>query len=116
MRRGRREAEEGEMNITGAQLKAARKLLGWSAIKTAIQSNVAPFLIGAFERGQRDLAPEAVSRLTTVLKAAGVEFTNGGEPGVKLRKGAKGASRPTKPETRVGCSAGPSRSLRANRD
>jgi hypothetical protein len=51
-------------------------------------SNVAPFLIGAFEKGQRDLAPEAVGRLKTVLKDADVEFTNGGEPGVKLRKPA----------------------------
>jgi hypothetical protein len=74
------------MTISGAQLKAARKLLGWSAIKTAVQSNVAPFLIGAFERGQRDLAPETVSRLKTALEAAGIEFTNGAKPGVKLRK------------------------------
>jgi transcriptional regulator with XRE-family HTH domain len=73
------------MTISGAQLKAARKLLGWSAVKTAIQSNVAPFLIGAFERGQRDLAPEAAKRLKTALESAGVEFSDKA-PGVRLRK------------------------------
>jgi transcriptional regulator with XRE-family HTH domain len=75
------------MIISGAQLKTARKLLGWSAIKTAIQSNVAPFLIGAFERGQRELPADTISRLQRALEAAGVEFSDGSKPGVKLRKG-----------------------------
>jgi transcriptional regulator with XRE-family HTH domain len=74
------------MTISGAQLKAARKLLGWSAIKTAIQSNVGPTLIGSFERGQRELPPNAIGRLKRALEAAGVEFTKGAKPGVKLRK------------------------------
>jgi transcriptional regulator with XRE-family HTH domain len=67
-------------------MKEARKLLGWTAVKTAIKFNVALYLIGAFERGQRDLPPRAIRRLRHVLEAADVDFSVGRKPGVKLRE------------------------------
>jgi hypothetical protein len=39
-----------------------------------------------FERVRRIVSSEAAASLQRALEAAGVEFTNGGEPGVKLRK------------------------------
>jgi hypothetical protein len=44
------------------------------------------FSLERSKEDQRDLAPEAASRIKSALEAAGVEFTNGGEPGVRLRK------------------------------
>jgi hypothetical protein len=42
--------------------------------------------VAYIERGLRPAASQVASRIQSALEAAGVEFTNGGEPGVKLRK------------------------------
>lgn len=36
--------------------------------------------------------PETIQKLISALEAAGVEFTNGGQPGVRLRKGSNTAA------------------------
>jgi hypothetical protein len=77
---------EAGMTITGAQVKAARELLGWSLIKLTLASGVGSGAIKLFETGER-IPPRAMSHtLSRTLRSAGVEFTNSGEPGVKLRK------------------------------
>jgi hypothetical protein len=40
-----------------------------------------------FERSRRIVSAEAVQAIRRALESAGVEFTNGDEPGVRLRKG-----------------------------
>jgi hypothetical protein len=40
-----------------------------------------------FERGRRALSKPAVAAIHAALESAGVEFTNGKRPGVRLRKG-----------------------------
>jgi hypothetical protein len=40
-----------------------------------------------FERERRVVSPDAIAAIQRALEAAGVVFTNGGEPGVKLKKG-----------------------------
>jgi hypothetical protein len=62
------------MTITPAQVRAARKLLGWSIVKTAVQTNVVNTLIERFEGGQRELRPE-VLRTRSAFETAGIEFT-----------------------------------------
>jgi hypothetical protein len=42
--------------------------------------------ISAFENRQKLPRYNTVDAIRRALEAAGVEFTNGGEPGVKLRK------------------------------
>jgi transcriptional regulator with XRE-family HTH domain len=73
------------VSITPAECKAARKLLGWSQPKLAEMLFVAATVIGEFERRER-LSPSLNFRkLRAIFEAAGVEFTNGGEPGIKLK-------------------------------
>jgi transcriptional regulator with XRE-family HTH domain len=70
------------------QVKAARALLGWSQTELARRSGISEPTIkrleaadGHNEIGGRAETADAIKR---ALEAAGVEFTNGGAPGVKL--------------------------------
>ena len=74
-------------HISVAQLRAARALLGWSQIELA---NAASLSRPSIERAERaSVSAETLAAIQRALEAAGVEFTNGGEPGVKLRKGKR---------------------------
>ena len=88
------------MTITGEQVRAARKLLGWSSVKTAVQSSVGVSLIKEFEGGRRsELKPDALARLQSSFEAAGVEFDadNAGGSGVTLRAAGDEAAIPPIP-------------------
>jgi transcriptional regulator with XRE-family HTH domain len=74
------------MTITAAQLKAARQLLGWSQSQLAAEARVSPTSVSHYESERRRPSPGIVSAIQRALEAAGVEFLNGGEPRVKLRK------------------------------
>jgi predicted transcriptional regulator len=75
--------------ITGQQIKAARKLLGWSRDRLAPRAGVSRTVIWKLEDGGfTTTLTEQVYAIRAALEAAGVEFT-GGEPGVRLRKAAK---------------------------
>jgi transcriptional regulator with XRE-family HTH domain len=76
------------MNITGAQVKAARLLLGWSQPKLAAETGVTAATIAKFEEGKQRPAMLDVSVVRRMLCDAGIEFVDG-EPDVKLRKAAK---------------------------
>jgi hypothetical protein len=39
-----------------------------------------------FERERRAVSAEAIGKMRAALEAAGVEFTNGGRPGMRLRE------------------------------
>jgi hypothetical protein len=39
-----------------------------------------------FERERRAVSKPAIAAIRTTLESAGVEFTNGDQPGVRLRK------------------------------
>lgn len=81
------------MLTTGNQLKAARALAGVEQAKLAEAAKLNVNTIrnmeaaGAGPIAGRSVNVQAVQR---ALEAAGVEFTNGGEPGVKLRRKAEG--------------------------
>jgi transcriptional regulator with XRE-family HTH domain len=73
------------LSITPAECKAARNLLGWSQPKLAGMLFIAGTVIGEFERRQR-LSPSLnLRKLRAIFEAAGVEFTNGGKSGVRLK-------------------------------
>jgi transcriptional regulator with XRE-family HTH domain len=74
--------------ITGDQVKAARKLLGWSQLALALEASVTQGTIANFETGKSRLSVLSVSTIKRALEAAGVEFPEG-EPGVKLRAKAR---------------------------
>jgi hypothetical protein len=87
------------MILTSDQVRAARKLLGWSSIKTAVQSSVGVNLIKGFEGGRRKLEPQALARLQSSFEAAGVEFKAdiAGRSGIVLRTGGDEAAIPPIP-------------------
>jgi transcriptional regulator with XRE-family HTH domain len=73
------------MTITSAQVKEARKLLGWTQIGLAVRAPVSYVRFMKYENGRLPLGRETIDAIQRALEAAGVEFI-AGEPGVKLRK------------------------------
>ena|ERR1700683_2235075 len=81
------------VSLSGAQIRAARALLKWSAADLARQSSLG---VNTIRRAE---AVDAATSLTAAndlairraLEAAGVEFTNGDQPGVRLSKVAAAA-------------------------
>jgi transcriptional regulator with XRE-family HTH domain len=73
--------------ITGEQVKAARKLLGWSQVRLSSRSGFGDSTISQFERGEIRPSVLSVTTIRRALEAAGVEFIIGKRPGVRLRKG-----------------------------
>jgi transcriptional regulator with XRE-family HTH domain len=74
------------MTISADESRAARELLGMSRELLANVSRVSRTTIVAFENRQKLPRYNTVDAIRRALEAAGAEFTNGGEPGVKLRK------------------------------
>jgi len=78
--------------VTPAQMKAARLLLGWNQILLGARSGTSVHTVRMFERsghgsklyGRTDQV-DAVAAVRTALEAAGIEFTDGDAPGVRLR-------------------------------
>jgi ribosome-binding protein aMBF1 (putative translation factor) len=71
--------------ITGEQVKAARKLLGWSHVMLALEASVDQSTVMKFETGKSRPSVLSVSTIKRTLEAAGVQFTDGGRPEVKMR-------------------------------
>jgi transcriptional regulator with XRE-family HTH domain len=71
---------------TKAQLRAARALLEWSQAVLAERSGVSLPTIKRLEPGNGVLSANhnTVVALERALEAAGVEFTNSDQPGVRL--------------------------------
>ena len=76
--------------MTPAQCRAARGLLDWTQVKLAEAAGVGTSIVTSFERSRRAVAAGAVHTMQRALEAAGVEFLDREEPGVQLRKTAKG--------------------------
>jgi transcriptional regulator with XRE-family HTH domain len=57
--------------ISGAQIRAARALLGWTAKDLAQKAKV---------------GVSTVQRIQSALEAAGIEFTNGDVPGIRFHQ------------------------------
>ena len=83
--------------ITGAQIRQARKLVGWSAKKLSGRAKLAASTIHRAEcvDGEPSRNHGSPQQLTirTALERAGVEFTKGDEPGVQLIPEGKTAMR-----------------------
>jgi len=73
--------------MTPAQCRADRGLLDWTQVKLAKAAGIGASIVTSFERSGRAVAAGAVHTMRHALEAAGVEFLDGEEPGVQLRKG-----------------------------
>jgi transcriptional regulator with XRE-family HTH domain len=71
--------------MIAAQCRAGRALLDMTVKELASRAKVAPDTIVRFEGGEA-LRERTVDAIREALARAGVAFTNGEEPGVKLRK------------------------------
>jgi transcriptional regulator with XRE-family HTH domain len=72
--------------VSIAQLRAARGLLGWSKARLAEVADLPLRSLKRYEAEDGAEVPdEDLESLRRVLEAAGVEFLNGGQPGVRLK-------------------------------
>jgi hypothetical protein len=76
--------------ISSEQMRAARALLRWEQKDLAKKSGLSLPTIKRLETIPGPLAakPETIAAIGATFKKGGLEFTNGDEPGVKLRKSA----------------------------
>ena len=76
------------------QCRMARAALGWGVRELAAAAKVSTDTVARFERGD-ELKERTIDALQRALEAAGIEFTNGDQPGLRLTKAA--AARLTEP-------------------
>jgi DNA-binding XRE family transcriptional regulator len=74
------------MPITPAQCRAARGLVDMDQAVLADGALVSRSVIIDFEKERRVPTRNNLASIQRVLEAAGVEFTNGDAPGVRMRK------------------------------
>ena len=70
------------------QLRAGRVLAGWEQQALATAAGVSIGTVRRMEAGAGSIRGQAetLRRVQRALESGGVIFTNGGEPGVKLRR------------------------------
>jgi len=75
------------LKVSIRQVKAARALLGWAQKDLARASGVSVPTIKRLESSQGDLGGRqtTVDAIRAALESGGVEFTNGDQPGVRLK-------------------------------
>jgi DNA-binding XRE family transcriptional regulator len=81
--------EAVKMAISPAQCRAARALIEMSQIELADAAGVSSRTVLDFETNKRQPIKVTLSALQRSLEEAGVEFTNGDQPGVRLAKPKK---------------------------
>jgi DNA-binding transcriptional regulator YiaG len=77
------------MAISPAQCRAARGLIAMDQAVLAEAASVSRNVIIDFEKGRRVPTRNNLAAIQRVLEKAGVEFTNGDAPGVRLKKSKK---------------------------
>ena len=73
------------MTITPAQCRAARGLIELDQAHLAQRAHVSRNVIVDFEKGRRTPTVNNLAAIRAALEAVGVEFTNGDQPGVRMR-------------------------------
>jgi transcriptional regulator with XRE-family HTH domain len=73
------------------QLRMARAAVGWGVRELAARAGVVANTVTRIENGA-DAKQSTIDALQRALEAAGIEFTNGEQPGVRLTKAAASRS------------------------
>jgi len=71
--------------VKPAQVRMARAALNWSLRDLAKVAGVHRNTISNFETGKYAGEPETLDAIRAALEEAGIEFTNGDEPGVRMK-------------------------------
>jgi transcriptional regulator with XRE-family HTH domain len=66
----------------------ARVALDLGVRDLAKLAKVAPATVSRFEAGE-ELKPRTIEAMQRALESAGVEFTNGDQPGVRMKKSSR---------------------------
>ena len=74
-----------EMKVTGRHVLAARDFLGITQAELAQFAGVDEATVRHFELGRHRPRAKTVAAICKALEDRGIEFLNGGEPGVRLR-------------------------------
>ena len=74
------------VEITAAQCRGARAFFDITQPELASKAGLGLSTVIDFERSRRPVSAKATAAICAALEAAGVEFTIGHEPGVKLRE------------------------------
>ena len=69
------------------QVRMARAAVGWGVRELAKKAGITANTVTRIENGA-DAKQSTINRLQSALEAAGVEFTNGDQPGVRLTRAA----------------------------
>jgi len=83
--------------ITSEQIKGARAMLGLTQAELAERSGLSKTGLINIENGSSDPKASTLRAIQSALEAAGIEFTNGGQPGVKLKFGTAAPGAREKP-------------------
>jgi len=73
------------MKMLPVQCKMARAALGIGVRDLAELAKVSPDTVARLERGE-ELKDRTIEAVQNALESAGIEFTNGGQPGVRLKR------------------------------
>jgi len=97
------------------QCRMARAALGWGVRELAAAAKVSTDTVARFERGD-ELKERTIDALQRALEAAGIEFTNGDQPGVRLSKAAtaRSADRASAPKPTVAAKMVRGKTAKAN--
>jgi transcriptional regulator with XRE-family HTH domain len=77
--------------MKAVQLRMARAAVGWGVRELAERAGITANTVTRIENGA-DAKQSTMDRLQAALEAAGVEFTNGDQPGVRLSRAAAARS------------------------
>jgi transcriptional regulator with XRE-family HTH domain len=78
------------VEMTPAQSRAGRALVELTQTQLAEAAGLGLSTIVDFERSRREVSHDAIAAMRRALEGAGVEFTNGDQLGVRLKKGGQG--------------------------
>ncbi len=78
------------VELTSTHVRAARALLRWNQEDLASRCAVSPATINYWENDKVIPTAETKTKVRRVFEEAGVEFLNGGNPGVRLIRTREG--------------------------
>jgi transcriptional regulator with XRE-family HTH domain len=77
---------ESQVKIIGRQITAARGLLGLSLSDLAAAVDITDTSLSRIEHGKAMARERTLAAIRLALENRGIEFTNGNDPGVRLRR------------------------------
>lgn len=84
---------ETDMKILPEHVVAARALLKWTQEDLAKACQLNRWTISGFEAGTNMPSEDSIEHIRLTLVVAGIEFYNGGNPGVRLMRSKDGDRR-----------------------